>query len=271
MMMTMFATIFQMTGTFVHRAERDRGERSKCENPDHGSENRPGSADDPATSDGFHPNMFLDVADQSDDARPAQQGYLYVSENDPTDDTDDVLQFTINMANGNSGLSQFNNPAVRSYLYGRGLFLVPPWQSGANYAAGAVVRPSTSAAATPRASLLKGARVVTDKRCHGADLAHRYRQHRYRRRRWTWTTIAILPLDQPDGDDEQIVFANGSPTLNPPGGSQNNTGASQYAEVTYFLRHGNLYRRVLLIRQPLQSDCPALVLLHSRTMGTGGL
>jgi hypothetical protein len=38
--------------------------------------------------------------------------------------------------------------------------------------------------------------------------------------------------------------------VNPPNASPNNTGESQFAEVTYFLRHGNLIRRVLLIRNP---------------------
>ena len=193
----------------------------------------------------FHPNMS--TASLTALTPGSRQGYLYVSENDPTDDTDDVLQFTINMGSGNTGLSLFNNPAAGNYLYGRGLFLVPQWQSGTNYAAGAVVRPLNPSLNAGFAYKNEGAGTLTS----GATEPT-----------WpttigntvgdgggTWTTIAC-PLDQPDGDDEQIVFANGSPTLNPPGGSPNNTGASQFAEITYFLRHGNLYRRVLLIRQP---------------------
>ena len=66
----------------------------------------------------------------------------------------------------------------------------------------------------------------------------------------SWTTLAS-PLDQPDGDDGVIIYdANGNETINPAGLTPNNTGSSQYAEVSYFLRHGNLIRRVLLIRQP---------------------
>ncbi len=68
----------------------------------------------------------------------------------------------------------------------------------------------------------------------------------------TWTALTS-PIDQPDGDDGVMAYDNSTPanrTLDPAGANPNNTGASQYAEVTYFLRHGNLYRRVLLIRNP---------------------
>jgi prepilin-type N-terminal cleavage/methylation domain-containing protein len=244
MMMTMFATIFQMTGTFVTRqkgiGENDQSARILTTVLKTDLEARTMRLVAP-----FHPNMS--TASLTALTPGSRQGYLYVSENDPTDDTDDVLQFTINMGSGNTGLSLFNNPAAGNYLYGRGLFLVPQWQSGTNYAAGAVVRPLNPSLNAGFAYKNEGAGTLTS----GATEPT-----------WpttigntvgdgggTWTTIAC-PLDQPDGDDEQIVFANGSPTLNPPGGSPNNTGASQFAEITYFLRHGNLYRRVLLIRQP---------------------
>ncbi|MDB5342511.1 MAG: hypothetical protein JWP89_888 [Schlesneria sp.] len=42
--------------------------------------------------------------------------------------------------------------------------------------------------------------------------------------------------NQPDVDDSQVI--------------PNNTGSSMLAEVSYFVRNGNLYRRQLLIRQP---------------------
>jgi hypothetical protein len=54
-----------------------------------------------------------------------------------------------------------------------------------------------------------------------------------------------------------MAYDNSTPanrTLDPVGANPNNTGASQYAEVVYFLRHGNLYRRVLLIRQPYDNS-----------------
>ena len=73
----------------------------------------------------------------------------------------------------------------------------------------------------------------------------------------------LSATDQPDGDDGRISYVGipGNQSINPvnaPSSLPNiflptnpdNTGASQLAEVTYFLRHGNLYRRVLLIRQP---------------------
>ena len=90
----------------------------------------------------------------------------------------------------------------------------------------------------------------------------------------TWTALPS-PIDQPDGDDGVMAYDNSTPanrTLDPAGANPNNTGASQYAEVTYFLRHGNLYRRVLLIRnpydngttgssQPYDTDTPAALIL----------
>lgn len=44
-------------------------------------------------------------------------------------------------------------------------------------------------------------------------------------------------LNEPDADDAQALF--------------NNTGLSTVAEVVYFVRNGNLYRRQLLVREPL--------------------
>ncbi len=99
-----------------------------------------------------------------EDAGPQQQGYIYYSENNPLDDTDDVLQFTI------LG-SQDNNryPDQNLNYYGRASSLT-----------------SNSAV-----------------------------------------------RDQPDWDD-------GTPG--------DNVSVSEQAEVVYFLRHGTLYRRILLLR-----------------------
>lgn len=51
--------------------------------------------------------------------------------------------------------------------------------------------------------------------------------------------------NQPEGDDGSFVTTGDS------------TGQSTAAEVVWFLRNGNLYRRMLLIRQPYRSDAPA--------------
>ena len=70
-----------------------------------------------------------------------------------------------------------------------------------------------------------------------------------------------LPLgpahpNQPDGDDG--LFNNG-------------VTASRAAEVTYFLRGGNLYRRVMLLRDPLPSAAPPFGTQPSQGQsGTGG-
>ena len=94
-----------------------------------------------------------------------RSGYFYISENNPNNDLDDVLQFTVmsTITIRNSDLNPYVGQALNL-----GNFTFP---------------------------------------------------------------------NQPDADDAQ---------LNP-----NNTGASTVAEVVYFVRHGNLYRRQLLIREPL--------------------
>ncbi len=100
---------------------------------------------------------------KGEEAAPEQQGYIYYSENNPLDDTDDVLQFTI------FGQQQNNRyPEQNLDYYGRANSLSP-----------------------------SGAR------------------------------------DQPDWDD-------GTPG--------DGVSVSKQAEVVYFLRHGTLYRRTLLLR-----------------------
>ncbi|MCG6154315.1 PulJ/GspJ family protein [Rubinisphaera margarita] len=99
-----------------------------------------------------------------------QQGYIYYSENDPDNDTDDVLQFTVDtsVTGAYPGAQRYAGQAPLP-LFGRALSL----------------------------SSSTGVR------------------------------------DQPDWDD-------GTPG--------DNVGSSQQAEIVYFLRHGTLYRRVLLLR-----------------------
>lgn len=105
-----------------------------------------------------------------------RKGYFYISENDPTDDTDDFIQFTV---------SRFANPSraddTEDFYYGKALDL-----SG---------RPSSG-----------GSKLVNHP-------------------------------NQPEADDGRIT-ADG-------------TSQSSAAEVCYFLRGSNLYRRVMLIREPL--------------------
>lgn len=90
-------------------------------------------------------------------------GYLSISENDPNDDTDDVLQLTVVSTSGTD------------LLFGRAQIL--------------------------------------------ADAAGNQ----------NWS-------NQPEYDD--VI------------GIQNQAGASKYAEVSYFLRNGSIYRRVMLVRNP---------------------
>lgn len=104
-----------------------------------------------------------------------ERGYLYISENRPGDDTDDVLQFTVEIGNATSDI--WSHEGDEAGYFGRARFFGPPPPEGPN------------------------------------------------------------PRNQPHFDG-----AFGS-------------GKSQAAEIAYFLRDGNLYRRVLLIREP-----PAYVL-----------
>ena len=99
----------------------------------------------------------------------ARKGYFYISENDINDDTDDILQFTVD---------RFD------VFYGRAVVLTA---------------------------------------------ANNYAQY-------------IANPNQPDFDDQSAV--------------SDSTGSSPRAEISYFLRNGTLYRRVLLIRTPVTSIPP---------------
>ncbi|HBL43005.1 MAG TPA: hypothetical protein DDZ90_06375, partial [Planctomycetaceae bacterium] len=105
-----------------------------------------------------------------------RKGYFYISENDPNDDTDDILQFTV---------STFSDPSqdddTEGFYYGR------------------------------------------------ANMNHSFIPTAYK-------NLTNHP-NQPDADDGRIV-ADG-------------TSQSSAVEVSYFLRGSNLYRRELLIREPL--------------------
>lgn len=104
-----------------------------------------------------------------------RQGYFYISENDPANDTDDVLAFTVN------ALVKIDTPEDQPY-FGKAIPLIEKTASNG---------------------------------------------------------LAYLRLNtnQPEHDDERLDV--------------NNSADSPAAEVAYFLRGGNLYRRVLLIRKQL--------------------
>ncbi|MEX0714935.1 MAG: prepilin-type N-terminal cleavage/methylation domain-containing protein [Planctomycetaceae bacterium] len=111
-----------------------------------------------------------DVAADHEDTPLAfnqREGYFYISENDPDDDTDDVLRFTVRFADGD-------------VHYGRAVPLGDPATLDQN-------------------------------------------------------------RNQPDWDD---------------GAVGNEQMTSPMAEIVYFLRRGTLYRRVMLIRKPLDSTLP---------------
>lgn len=105
-----------------------------------------------------------------------RKGYFFISENDPTDDTDDFIQFTV---------SRYANPSraddTEDFYYGKAVDLSGRTPSGG-------------------------------------------------------TRLSNHP-NQPEADDGRIT-ADG-------------TSQSSAAEISYFLRGSNLYRRVMLIREPL--------------------
>jgi len=254
-MMSFFALIFSMTGTFVAKqkgiGENDQSARILTTVLKTDLQARTMRFVAP-----FHPNMTNASLTSLAMNAGSRQGYFYVSENDPTDDTDDVLQFTINM-----GLpvlqTAFSNPAAGTQLYGNALYLAQPWQPNTSYPPGSIVRPSgpttnvngfvfknkTGAAFTSAGAEPPWPTTLTTV----ADGTG------------TWTALTS-PIDQPDGDDGLIAYDANTPgnrTLDPLGASPNNTGGSQFAEVAYFLRHGNLIRRVELIRQPYDNSSSA--------------
>lgn len=249
-MMTLFASIFQITANFISKqkgiAENDQSARILTTVLKTDLQARTMRLLAP-----FHPGMPA-LADDG-----LRTGYFYYSENNPVDDTDDVLQFTISLTAGNLPAP---NPQSGAQIFGRATFLPLPWQPNTTYPPSTLVRPTGPATATG----------FVYKNDSGGNLTSGAAEPNWKAAAGTvpfglvpdggsnWTTLAS-PIDQPDGDDAVISYVTGSDgnqyrTLNPPGNSPNNTGASQYAEVSYFLRHGNLCRRVQLIRQPYDNS-----------------
>jgi prepilin-type N-terminal cleavage/methylation domain-containing protein len=240
-MMLLFAQIFQIAGNFVTRqkaiGENDQAARILTTALKTDLQARTMHFVAP-----FHPNMPL----LSDDSK--RQGYFYYSENNPLDDTDDVLQFTVNLT-----VLPSTNPLDNGQLYGAAANLPLPWQALTAYGPNTLVRPAgTTPNSLPTGFVYKTTAGLTS---GGAEptwssgtpaLGATFTDNG-----GTWVTVPSA-LDQPDGDDGVMSYVSpsGSETINPAGASPNSTGASQFAEVSYFLRHGNLYRRVLLIRNP---------------------
>jgi hypothetical protein len=251
-MMYLFAAIFKIAGDFVTRqkgiGENDQSARILTTVLKTDLQARTMRFLAP-----FHPNM----SSLGDDATN-RQGYFYYSENNPMDDTDDVLQFTIGL--GVPAFLNTTNPIRGTQLFGLATSLPAPWQPNTTYPPLALVRPASAGTATG----------FVYQNQSGVNLTSGGTEPTWNKTPYnppttptggttsdgggTWTTL-LSPLDQPDGDDGVIAYVNDSSgtadaTVTPPNLTPNNTGASQYAEVSYFLRHGNLYRRVLLLRQP---------------------
>jgi hypothetical protein len=239
-MMAMFASIFKIAGDFVTRqkgiGENDQTARILTTVLKTDLQARSLKYLAP-----YHPNMSALPYDTTN------LGYFYYSENNPLDDTDDVLQFTV--------FTQFlpsNNPNDNGELYGLATNLPLPWQASTAYAANALVRPAgTTASSQPTGYIYKnlGTALTSGGTEPSWDTGTPTLGATISDGTGTWTTVASA-IDQPDGDDGLISYNTGGETINPANANPNNTGASQSAEVAYFLRHGNLIRRVLLIRNP---------------------
>src|ERR1700730_17792400 len=133
-MMAAFAQIFSMTGTFVTKqrgvGENDQSARILTTVLKNDLANRTMRYVAP-----FHPNMAKLPSEA------LQLGYFEYSENNPLDDTDDVLQFTIRVPFTNPITNLPNQP-----LYGTATFLPKQmWQANTVYAAGTYVLPPAGA------------------------------------------------------------------------------------------------------------------------------
>ncbi|MBI3862233.1 MAG: type II secretion system protein [Planctomycetia bacterium] len=196
LMMTLFATIFQIaTGAMSTQkglAENDQRVRlvlTRLRNDLNGTRNDSSDRNKPYRT-------FLNLVpwgpDESYSNSVDRYGYFYISENNPDDDTDDVLGLTIQFPQGSP-----------DRFFGRAAVLLP--NAGNDYGSGTAYSgpyPQTGNATIDPSTAPAGP---------------------------YWR-------NQPDFDDVL--------------GVPNQVGDSEAAEVCYFLRRGNLYRRVLLIRNP---------------------
>lgn len=140
--------------------------------------------------------LTLDIHDENvlgySPVDQAQAGYVYISENDPSNDVDDVLQFTMRVA------SSSRNPQEQPYT-GR---------------ASPIGRPSTASTGAGQ--------------------------------------FNPQPTANPDQNQPEFDDGDDARTAN----TYNLAGQSRFAEVVYFVRQGTLYRRVLLLRDPLRQSPP---------------
>ena len=176
LLMLMFAQVFQIAGDSIGRmrgmAENDQRARSL--------QNIIKADLDKRTFRFVFPFAADEDTGAPDEKMSDRQGFVYISENNPNDDVDDVLHFTIgsNITIRNADTTSF---------FGQALNLANP--ANAKY-------PSPN-----------------------MDF-----------------------INQPDMDDLQY--------------EPNNTGSSTMAEVVYFVRNGNLYRRQLLLRDQVLGNDP---------------
>ncbi|MGE4000407.1 MAG: type II secretion system protein J [Planctomycetaceae bacterium] len=125
--------------------------------------------------------------------RAREQGYFYISENDPFNDGDDVVQFTVDAEITELGNSDTSPYTGRARPLAVGGTVAPTWNTGTNQPAN---------------------------------------------------------TDQPIWDDGIGFKLTAAGNPGPYAGGDTGTSRSRYAEVSLFIRNGNLMRRVLLIRDP---------------------
>ena len=161
-----------------------------------------------------------------DEVDKRQAGYFYVSENDPNDDTDDVLQLTILI----DDLGKVE-PSLQGFYGGQTRALAYPGYGGP---------PNLNGNATSFAAGNRNNGRVNN---------------------------------QPDNDDgfgpTDTLSDTGGYDPAAPGGQSNQRLRSRAAEVVYFLRGGNLYRRSLPLRDSPNATRQALAAGQPRLGNTG--
>lgn len=148
----------------------------------------------------LEPAADFAVTDEQAELLGRRRGYFSISENDPADPTDDVLQLTIEV-------DQPGHGGAGDRLYGKaGAALPPPRDTN-------TMRSLPTQPAAPA-----GAGGVPP----------------------------LVPLETEQNHPEYDDGVRG-----------NNAASSDAAEISYFLRNGNLYRSVLLIRKPYIPEAPS--------------
>ena len=234
LMMSIFAQIFQMaTGSLSQQrgiAENDQRGRFLTTTL---------RADlDQRTFRDVLPFRANEDTQQLGDSLSRRRGYFSIDENDPSDDTDDVLSLTasVNIKSQNAEGSPFTGRAqslsgvpINSVSGGNTIMISgdyrPQIRSGSHiWIAGSSSSPSVThdgrytVSGTP--NFASGTTIVT---VTPTTLNN--------------TLLGTVYLSESEPDFDDGVFGN-------------DTAVSSAAEVCYFLRSGVLYRRVLLIREP---------------------